>query len=144
MLVNILIFILGALPFFFGGILNWIMTIYSDNIPPYVIIGFLFLLFWGIITYLLKSKIRNTKKVVILLNTIAAIDLLLLGIQELVIHAYWMNVIGVWSQMFYLPLLNIGFKLTSWSHTLFSAYCVSFVLMAAASFLGCRLSVGKE
>lgn len=135
----ILAFVFGALPFFIGGVQNWYMLTCVDSVLPYGLISLTVLLLWGCIAFLLNKCYHGVKAVVISLNLIAAIDLLLLGIQELILNAYWMNRIGVWSQLFYLPMLNLGFSLTSWSHSVFVAYVACFVLMVAVSFAGCKL-----
>lgn len=64
------------------------------------------------------QKVKDTKTVVVLLNAV-----------------------GSWSQLFYLPLIKVGFTLANWSHTMFIAYAVSFVLMVATSILGCKISI---
>ena len=131
--------ILGTLPFVIGGIQNWYMLSDGDVVLPYSWIGVCFLLIWGGIGFLLNGKGRGTKKTVIALNLIAFVDLLLLGMQELVLHAYWMNRVGSWSQLFYLPMVNLGATLTSWSHSMFAVYIISFLLMVGATFIGCKL-----
>ena len=115
------------------------MLTYMDYLLPYGLISVFFLLIWGCIAFLLNNRYHKTKAIVISLNLIAALDLLLLGIQELIRHAYWMNSVGKWSQLFYLPMLNLGFSLTNWSHSVFAAYVACFALMVAASLLGCKL-----
>lgn len=141
---NVLTIITGAIPFVVGSILNRALIEQSDSVLPLILIGLLFLSFWGIVAFVFQNGMKNAKRVVVSLNAIATIDLLLLGIQELVIHAYWGNVIGGWSQLFYLPVIKIGFLLTNWSHTVFSAYVVSFVLMIVVSVLGCRIRIWQS
>ena len=137
-MIGILV-MLGALPFVVGAIQNWYMLTYMESLIPYGLISVFFLLVWGCIAFLLKGNHQRTRKIVVFLNLIAVLDLLLIGVQELVFRAYWMNSIGLWSQLFYLPMVNLGFSLTTWSHSVFSAYVVSFILMVATSFAGCKL-----
>ena len=134
-----ILLILGALPFILGGIQNWYMLNNPDSLLPYGLIAFVFLSAWCFIAFLLNKDGKRTRQIVLFLNLIAALDLLLVGIQELIFHAYWMNHIGLWSQLFYLPVLNLGVNLTSWSHTLFLAYAAGFILMICCSFVGCNL-----
>lgn len=61
------------------------------------------------------------------------------GIHELVLGAYFSNAAGIWTQLYYLPLLQLGFSLTSWSSRVFTADAAAWLLMAAASYLGFRL-----
>ena len=137
--MTLVLIILGALPFVLGGIQNWYMTTHMDSLPPYTLIAFAVLLIWGLLAFFFNHDGTRTKRIVVFLNLIAAVDLFLIGIQELILHAYWMNLIGAWSQFFYLPVLRLGFSLTSWSPHVFLAYAASFLLMAGASILGCKL-----
>ena len=132
-------FIFGALPYALGYMQNQFMLNNADIIMPYRLISIFFLLLWGLIAFLLNSSGRRTKEIVIFINLIAAVDLLHVGVQELCIHSYWTNFIGLWSQLFYLPVINLSFRLTTWSRSVFTAYVLSFVLMAAASFFGGKL-----
>lgn len=136
--MKVVLLILGALPFAVGGAQNWYM-LHTDSLLPYGLMAVFFLFAWGGIAFLLNQAGKRTSQTVVFLNLIAALDLLLVGAQELIFHAYWMNDAGLWSQLFYLPLINLGFRLTSWSHGAFSAYAASFVLMVGAAFAGAKL-----
>ena len=131
--------ILGALPFVLGGIQNWYMTTHMDSNLPYALIAFAVLLIWGLLAFFFNQDGAQTKRIVVCLNLIAAVDLFLIGVQELILHAYWMNLIGAWSQFFYLPVLRLGASLTSWSSRVFLAYAASFLLMVGVSLLGGKL-----
>lgn len=129
---------LGALPFLAGWALDLLMHRVTV-VLPFRLIGLLFLLLWGGLAFLLRGRRISLRQVLLPLHTIPALVLVLLAIQELVLHAYWFNPIGLWTQRFYLPVLNLGFALMSWSHTVFSAYCAGFALMFLAAALGCAL-----
>ena len=137
--MTLVLILLGALPFVFGGVQNWYMTTHMDSLLPYTLIAFAVLLIWGLLAFFFNHDGTRTKRIVVFLNLIAAVDLFLIGVQELILHAFWMNLIGAWSQFFYLPVLRLGFSLTSWSPRMFPAYAASFLLMAGASILGCKL-----
>lgn len=136
---KVLLLALGLTPFLLGRVMSRYMMAYPDTLLPYLWIAILFLILWGGLSFLLKGKTGKTSEVLIFLNAVAAFDLLLVGVQELLLHAYWLNAAGVWSQLYYLPVIHVGFRLTDWSHSVFSAYAASFLLMAGASFLGCKL-----
>lgn len=141
--MKILLLLLGGLPFAIGGWLNHIMLSSSNTLPPLFFIGIVCLILWGFIAFVAKSFIEEDKEIVIRLNLIAAVVLVLVTVQEVVLHAYWFNFVGVWSQLYYLPLLNVGFTLTSWSSSVFPAYVASFGLMVAATVVGCRMKRKK-
>lgn len=131
--------ILGALPFAVGRIQDWYMSTSLYSSLPYWVISLAFLSAWGFLAFLMNGNGKRTKRIVIFLNLIAALDLILIGIQILVLHSYWPNGIGIWTQLFYLPVLNLGFRLTSWSHGVFPAYAAGFILMVGVTFAGCKL-----
>lgn len=137
--MTVLLVILGLLPFVAGGLMNHSMLAHPDTLPPFLLIGLLLLLGWGLISFFAVRRGGCVETVVLSLNAVAALVLVLLGVQELILGAYWTNAAGAWTQYFYLPLLNLGFTLTSWSHSVFPAYAAAFVLLAAASALGCVL-----
>ena len=136
--MTVILLIVGALPFVVGGIQNWCM-LHTQLQIPYGLTGFLFLLLWGCLGFFLHPGGKRTARTVICMNLIAALDLLLVGIEELVLHKYLIGPVGAWSQLFYLPVINISARLTLWSRSLFPAYAVSFTLMAAAAFAGAKL-----
>ena len=135
----VILVVLGLIPFVIGGFMNWFIMTNSNSLPPFTLVGVIMLLAWGAIAFAVKPYSKNTKMVVVGLNSVAFFDLILVGIQELFLQAYWQNGIGIWTQFYFLPLLNIGFRLTAWSHGVFSAYCAAFLLMVGASALGCKL-----
>lgn len=137
--MTVLLVILGLLPFAAGGVMNHSMMAHPDTLPPFLLIGLLLLLGWGLISFFAVQRGGNIETVVLSLNAVAALVLILLGVQELILGAYWMNAAGAWTQFFYLPLLNFGFTLTPWSYSVFPAYAAAFLLLAAASAFGSAL-----
>jgi len=129
----------GCLPFFLGRLLDWsLWTIfYQTGFPvPFWVVCAVSLFLWGLLAWCVCRCSGGRWLGLILLNLPAFVTLLLLGIQEVILHAYWMNAAGIWTQMFYLPFIGVGFVLTSWSSSVFSAYCASFLLMVFFSALG--------
>ena len=126
--------LLGLLPYFLGFYINERAL---TPIPFFV--SLLFLLSLACIAFLANRMLNDPKAVVIAMNLAAGLDLLLVGFQELILGRYWVGWFGAATQLYYLPVLGLGFSVTPWTHTLFSAYLASFLLMAAASYLGCRL-----
>lgn len=134
-----ILFLLGAVPFAVGYGMNAWMMEHSASVPSFGVIALIFLAAIMGISFFANSFVKSTKHVVVSFNLIAAAVLVLIGIQELILHQYWSNTVGVATQMFYLPLLNLGFQITFWSHTVFPAYFAAFLLMILASYLGCKL-----
>ena len=105
--------ILGLMPLGVGWLLNWYMTIHPETFPPMFIIGAAFLVIWGYISWKMDKKILSTFPVMLCQNGGAAVALLLLAIQALQ-GAYWENLPGVLSQMFYMPMLYFGAVFFNW------------------------------
>ena len=134
-----LLICLGALPLAVGWLMNWAMLTFQAWLPPFLPIALLLLLVWGLIAFLARPHVKHSVAVILPLNLIAFLVLLLLGVQELILRAYWLNPVGWLTQFYYLPLLRVGFLLTGWTSSVFAAYCAAFLLMLAASALGCKL-----
>ncbi len=134
--------ILGLVPFPVGRVMDWMLVTASVRLPL-GLIGIGMLVLWCFIAYWCYGRVGRTVKTVFWLNLPALAVLVLLGVQTLVFHAYWGNLAGAWTQLFYLPLLTLGFTLTAWSDTMFPVYCAGFLLLAAAAVLGCRIKKGR-
>jgi hypothetical protein len=136
-----ILLISGLIPFLMGYLMNWsILTMFFDVNVPYALISIITLVIWGLLGYFLSGYSGTHKQTVILMNLPAFIVLILIAVQLLVFKAYWLNIIGLAVQIFYLPFLNISFLLTSWSHSMLAAYIAAFILMVAASSLGCYIN----
>lgn len=121
----------GFIPLVLGAGLNFIMMEF-DVFPPLRLIGLLFLLLWGFLAY----QNSQSRPAVGLMMVFPLIDLLLLFYQEGVLHAYWPNLVGQLSQYFYLHTLSLGYALTFWSSSVFSAYVGAFCLMFCSASIG--------
>lgn len=134
-----LLLLLGCLPLLEGIVMNDLMMRYRDVLPPYLAIGVGTLLVWallGFYTVILKEK----RSSLLLLNLPAAVVLLLLVVQDAVLKAYWRNALGIYSQFFYLPLLNLASRLGGGLfHTMWSLCLLCFLLLCGVSYLGRRL-----
>jgi hypothetical protein len=115
------------------------LTTFYDTSLPYFWIGILALILWFLLSFSCAKLARKPIQATVLLNLVGFFVLIWVGIQELVFDAYWTNFVGEWTQLYYLPLLNIGFTLTRWDRTLVAAYCVGFILMVLVSLLGCKI-----
>ena len=135
----VLCVLLGLIPFVFGGFMNWYMMEYMDKLPPYLLISIAVLVIWVAIAFAMKCLLRDSKKVILGLNSVPLLVMVLFGIQDLVLGAFWMNPLGQWTQYYYLPLMNLGYRLTTWSSRMTTTVAASFLLLVAASVLGCRL-----
>lgn len=134
--MRLLLILLGLLPFAIGGLMNWYI-ISQNAVPSFFLIALLVLLIWGGIAFWGRRRLEAAQ-VIFSLNLAPFLVLLLLAVQELVFHAYWFNPVGVWTQIFYLPLMSVSFTLTVWSHSSFTAYGTAFILLVAASLAGCK------
>ncbi len=137
--MTILLILLGALPYLIGGLLNQYLLSATDDFPSLGLIAFVFLLFWAALACLCNRKGEHTRQVFLCMNVIPTVNLLLIGFQELILHRYWLNIVGAYCQHYFLPVLTWGFRLSNWSSKTFAAFAVCYGLMALAAWLGCKL-----
>lgn len=130
--------LLSLMPLGLGWLLNWYMTIHPETFPPLFIIGAAFLLVWGYISWRVNNKVLCTGPVMLIQNGFAAVALILLAIQSIQ-GAYWEGLLGVGSQMFYMPMLYFGAVFFNWLGV-FGIYFACFALMLLASFIGCKIA----
>lgn len=134
--VQILLTLAGFAPLAAGIVLDHWMIENIHSVPPFKWIAISLLLVWFILAFLAKCCLKDTKKVVVLLNFASFANLILLGIQELIFHRYFPNILGLWPQFFFLPLLDLGFQLTPFFHTVFSACFICSLLLVLVSIAG--------
>lgn len=137
--VSVLLVLLGAIPFALGRGMDWFMWKYPNTAVPYVWLGVAVLLLWGLLAFVCHRPGKTDKKwTVACLNMAGALVVALLFVQ-MVLGQYWPNAVGMWTQMYFLPVLRIGFLLTPWFHRVFFAYLAGYLLMLLAAWAGCTL-----
>jgi len=140
----LLFVLIGFVPFVFGIAMNWFMMTFPNLLPPYFLVGIGMLLFWFAATYFSKPYAVSGSQLLCGIHLVPFAILVLLFVQEIILGAYWRNFIGMWTQLYYLPLVNLGFQMTFWSHRIFTAYMASFLLMLIAALVGCCLKQKKK
>lgn len=136
---KIILFSLGFIPLGLGVLMNsWIME-NQDSILPFKIIGILFIALWIFIGFTTNKFAETSLKSSMIVNSSAFLVLLLLLYQEIIQGYYWPSIIGIATQFYFLPLINLSFSLTMWMHFVWPAYIVSFLLMFSSYYLGSHL-----
>lgn len=135
--MTLILLVLGFLPLGVGLLFErFILSYPPDQVPPYFILGLLFLLLWGAVAFFAAGWERQRLRVVGLLNAPALLFLLLNGVQILLLKTFWPNVLGLWSQDFFLPVLPVAGRIARFLPTAFSPFAAAFLLMAGASLAG--------
>ena len=121
------LFLVGLSPFLLGWLLSLGMTTIFAQMGAwfYIVVGLAVLTLWMVVSMLC-------------INLPALVVLVLLGVQELSLHAYWDNAVGLLTQFFYLPLLRLGAIVAMWTGQVFWFYFGAFLLLVLSSWLGCR------
>ena len=130
--------ILGVIPLAVGFVMNWLMMTFSQTVFPYLLISIAFLSFWtwlGFNSY----KFNKEGNTIYFLHLPAFLALVLNLYQEVVLGHYFGNLLGICTQFFFLPVLNLSYLLTFWSSRLWSAYIAGFLLMCLTYFIGYKL-----
>jgi hypothetical protein len=129
--------LIGLLPLLFGIAQNHaMMTVFYSVRAPYITISLVYLALWGLVGFLAYPLVRSVKLVSVLAHIPALGVLLLLLFQEIVLGHYWMNNIGLGTQLFYLPLISLAGRITFFTPHMSVMYIVAFILMCGAFFLG--------
>ncbi|MDD3705069.1 MAG: hypothetical protein PHC45_03250 [Clostridiaceae bacterium] len=133
------LFLIGLIPFILGFIMNAIMMQNPNFNLPYKLIGVLSLVIWGFIGFKTCEFGKTSVESAMIVNLPAFLVLLLNLFQEIILGQYWFNIVGISTQFFYLPLINLSFSFTFWSPYLWTVYIVGFLLMFASYYIGAYL-----
>ena len=102
------LFLVGLSPFLLGWLLSLGMTTIFAQMGAwfYIVVGLAVLTLWMVVsgTFGFKGSKRGMALTMLCINLPALVVLVLLGVQELSLHAYWDNAVGLLTQFFYLPL----------------------------------------
>ena len=135
--------LVGIAPLAAGYLLNFIWTL-ADTISGIAILlmGVVFLALWGYAAYKLSSKEEKILPQVLSMCAIPALMLLLVLYQEIVREAYWGNIIGSLTQLYFLPWLTLAslfylpIELLVDVVRVWPGYIIVFILLSAVSFWG--------
>lgn len=115
--------------------MNWVMTAFSADLP-FKLIGIAFLPFWGLLGFMTYGSKTTALASACAVNAVAFLALLLNLYQEFILGRYWGNAIGVSTQLYYLPVVNVSYAVSSWTHRMAWTYAAGFILMFFAYFIG--------
>lgn len=126
----------------FGSYLHHlILTVFYDRMLPLFLIGVAVIAVWFVFGIISMRLVGSRREAVLLLNAPAFFVLLLVLFQEWVISRFWLNTIGLATQMFYLPLVRLGMVITTplplGSFGIASTFAFAFML--GASYLGSKI-----
>lgn len=129
--------VLGFVPLGIGVLQNAYMTAHMDTLPPLKLIALGTLLVWGLLAYLTadgKSKVRSQ---VLMFNAANFLALALVLVQELLVGHYWINAVGMASQLFFLPLIHLAAFLPL--HYVWAMDILITIVLCLISWYACRL-----
>ncbi|MBC5730530.1 hypothetical protein [Pseudoflavonifractor hominis] len=141
---NIALLLLGILPLPLGYALNFvILSLPSSSILLYAVsIGFLLL--WVLLARRVSAREGQPIVQALLLSAFGLLMLLLVLYQELVMGRYWFNLLGAAPQLYFLPLLSLGFTLSNVliqpflpTLEMWLVYLLAWLLLFAAGCAGC-------
>jgi len=130
---KLILLLIGIVPLLLGYLINYLMFI--GMMPLYIIYIAAWIIWFIAGMYSIKLIDKRIVSILIL-NIPAALFLLLVLYQEVVIGQYWLNIIGLLPQLFYSPFIYVGFRITPMFHQVFYAYIASFLCMLLVSFIG--------
>lgn len=137
-------FLLGLIPLVLGFLYNYLMMLPF----PWILwqfIGFILLVLWGVLArktaYWDSGAFLHTVK----MNALGLVLLVLVLVQELAVHHYFDNLLGILSQSYFLPFMWPALMIESiWAAIaeisyLWQSCVIAYCLMFAASYVGSRV-----
>ena len=148
---KLILFLLGLIPFALGLLMNtWTMT-NRDSILPLKLIGIGFLIFWTALGFMTSKFERTPLKASMSIHLPSFLILLSIMYQEIIVGKYFSNLFGLFSQLYYLPLINlissiesIFLSLTPWRIYFWTTSLMSFLVMVFCYHLGVHIRNKKE
>ena len=129
----------GIIPFFIGYVINYlVMGPFYNTVLPYKLISITFLIAWFFVGRYSYRFVSNKKVATIMGNSVALIVLLFILYQEVILGQYWTNQVGMATQFYYLPLINLASVFTRMFHTMPATYVTGFLMMCIVYYLGCH------
>lgn len=134
-----ILILVGIAPFFMGYGMNYLMMgPFYNTVLPYKLIGIAFLIAWFFVGRYSYIFVSDKKLATLLGNSVALIVLVLILYQEVVLRQYWLNQIGMATQLYYLALINVASVFTRMFHTMSATYITAFLMMCMVFYLGCH------
>lgn len=131
----------GITPLAIGFLLNWVMlALPIINGFLYMLLSLVLLILWGYFAYKLSEPAYNSIIQSLLLCAFGLVMLALVLYQELVLGAYWGNIIGFATQMFFLPWISLVSTIMSplmGVFRLWPLYIAIWAILFIVSYIGC-------
>lgn len=141
---------LGIVPLILGFIWDRLI-LHGALFLAGAVVGLVLLLLWGYAAYKLSDPAKNPVLQALLMCAFGLLMLLLVLYQELVRGAYWMNCIGMATQLFFLPMLGFGYWLLGpldyiegYIGAFWHEGIVIWLAMLIASWVGCFMRQRKN
>ena len=131
--------LIGTLPLWIGILLNSILTVAS---MPIFIVSAFFMGAWIFLCYKCTIGWQDLLPQALWLNSFGFVMLALVLFQELILGSYWMNYLGMATQLYFLPGLAFVTVLIGRHMEVISLsvmYAWEAVLLFLLSLLGCWL-----
>ena len=137
----------GLLPLVAGYLVNGAM-LSVPSIPggSWCLLGGVLLILWGRLAYGLADPGRCALLQALLLSAVGLGMLALVLYQELARGAYWSNLVGIGSQLYFLPFLSLAsllfgglIQLVDPVIRVWPFYLLIWVVLFLTAFLGCRV-----
>ena len=108
---NVIRIALGFLPLVVGSIENAYMTSHPDILPPFRLIGTVILIGWAVASYNLADVKPKPAWQALEFSVLGLLALILVIVQEVFLGSYWLNFIGIATQLYCLPLISLPYIL---------------------------------
>ncbi len=90
--------------------------------------------FWG------NDRLRNTRRVMLLMLSPAALSMAIILLRELFFFWYWGGRLVTAARSYFQPFLHIALRIFDSIHSMSAIYGLSFLLLILATLAGCLFS----
>ncbi|MEL7657363.1 MAG: hypothetical protein AAGU75_15825 [Bacillota bacterium] len=132
---KMILVLLAFSPFAIGFFLNFIYSNYNLNGFVFLWISILFLGFWFLLGYWSSGFIKSAVQSVWIGNSLTIFTLVLIVFQEIILGRYFYNILGIASQLFYLPVLKFIYETEEFIYFLNSVHAMWMSYVLAAAFM---------
>lgn len=147
---KLILIILGMIPFVIGKFFNELMINTNMNDKNMTLFAIAFLVLWFIVGATSRKFSRTLKESVLLSHLGGIVSLLLMFVQVLITGGYFSNVLGLYSQIYFLPLIRLASEIErkllffTKTHDTLPIVVVVLALMISVYSLGFKVAENRK
>ena len=129
----------GGIPILVGYVYNLVI---ANASVPWMSLGFLFLVLWGGLGYIVSSLDKKPLIQAFKLCLIGIIMIIMTSFQSIVSGGYFFNILGSMPQYYFLPIAQLTMRITNnFTDSRLIIFVIEWIVLFAISYIGCYLKL---